>query len=363
MRILYGVQGTGNGHTTRARMMAEAFSRLPLEVDYIFSGKDEAYFNMEPFGDFRAFPGLSFVAEEGKIKYLKSAMRNNIPGFIRDVRNLNVRDYDLVITDFEPISAWAARINKVPSLGISHQNAFRYRVPVRGSNLIADTVIRWFAPADDQLGLHWHHFNQPILPPMIKTDLEITTADPRKIMVYLPFLPQSRYHELFAQFPEFNFVQYHPVETPTRDGNISCNPLSRQNFLDDFRDCSGIICSAGFGACSEAIHYGKKLLVVPLLGQMEQLSNAAALEHLGYGVVCKTLEETTLQKWLDKAKPEPLDFPDVAAAIAQWIVDGRPTSIDQLSQDIWGMVPGLVDLESPEDDSAYRLPRGAVQRD
>jgi UDP:flavonoid glycosyltransferase YjiC (YdhE family) len=37
MKILYGVQGTGNGHISRARLMADAFSRRnDVEVDYLF---------------------------------------------------------------------------------------------------------------------------------------------------------------------------------------------------------------------------------------------------------------------------------------------------------------------------------------
>ena len=37
MQILYGVQGTGNGHITRARTMARALTDSSIEVDYLFS--------------------------------------------------------------------------------------------------------------------------------------------------------------------------------------------------------------------------------------------------------------------------------------------------------------------------------------
>ena len=39
MKILYGIQGTGNGHITRARVMASCFKKLNVEVDYVFSGR------------------------------------------------------------------------------------------------------------------------------------------------------------------------------------------------------------------------------------------------------------------------------------------------------------------------------------
>ncbi|HCS28312.1 MAG TPA: glycosyltransferase, partial [Spongiibacteraceae bacterium] len=51
MRILYGVQGTGNGHISRARMMARHFTLRGSKVDYLFSGRDLGrYFDMQCFG-------------------------------------------------------------------------------------------------------------------------------------------------------------------------------------------------------------------------------------------------------------------------------------------------------------------------
>ena len=323
MKILYGVQGTGNGHITRARMMADAFADLPVKVDYVFSGKDSEYFNMEPFGSYREFPGLSFVSKGGKISYLQTLKRNHISRFIHDLKTINATNYDLVLNDFQPITAWAARIHKVSCIGLSHQNAFRYKVPVRGYNPVAALVLKWFAPSDIHLGFHWHHFNQPILPPMIKTDLKIRSIIHRKILVYLPFLEHDHFHPIFKLFPDYDFIQYHPVSKSSRIENVFCHPLSQESSMRDFSDCSGLICSTGFGACSEAIDYGKKLLVLPLNGQMEQLSNAAALEKLGCGtVVNKTIDTTTMDRWLNAASPDRISYTEAAIAVAGWIVNG-----------------------------------------
>lgn len=354
MKILYGVQGTGNGHTTRARMMAEALSAHDVDVDYLFTGKDGKYFNMDCFGEFKSYPGLSFVAEKGQINYYKSYKRNNIWGFLRDIRQLDLTGYDLVLTDFEPVTAWKARKAKVPSIGLSHQNAFRYKVPVAGSNPVARLVLKWFAPADLQLGFHWHHFGQPILPPMIKTNLTNLTSESGKILVYLPFLELDIYHDLFNRFPQYQFVQYHPALSGVR-GNVTYRPLSREGFLEDFRNSTGVITHAGFGTCSEALHYGKKLFVVPLQGQMEQLSNAAALKSLGIAKVKAKIKRKALQNWLDAEVPEAMNYPDVAAEIAQWIIDGRKTSVQELSQSLWSQVPNLPQLTIHKKNQSVKL--------
>lgn len=338
MKILYGVQGNGNAHTTRARLMAEALKKHDVIVDYLFSGNDNEYINMEPFGEYRTLQGLSFVTEQGQINYLKTLKRNNISKFFSDIRQLDTSSYDLVITDFEPVTAWAAKFNHIPSIGLSHQNAFRYRVPRSGNNIITTTVLKWFAPADNQPGFHWHHFNAPILPPMIKTDLEMLPVNSGKIMVYQPVLPLDEYHDLFHRFPDYEFVQYHPVDHSGQQGNVCWYPLSREGFIRDFSDCSGIISSAGFDTCSEAVHYGKKLFVTPLQGQMEQQSNAVALEQLGYGKVKKKIKRKSLKNWLDKPQPVAVNYPDVAAAVAQWIVDGCRPNLETFSRQLWAQL-------------------------
>ena len=49
MKLLYGVQGTGNGHIARARIMAAALAkRSDVEVDFVFTGREpDKYFDMD----------------------------------------------------------------------------------------------------------------------------------------------------------------------------------------------------------------------------------------------------------------------------------------------------------------------------
>jgi len=82
-------------------------------------------------------------------------------------RSFNASGYDLVITDFEPVSARIAKLNRIPSIGIGHQYAFPYDIPVADATALSLLVIKHLAPAEYNVGLHWHHFNQPILPPIV----------------------------------------------------------------------------------------------------------------------------------------------------------------------------------------------------
>src|SRR6185436_15133083 len=105
----------------------------------------------------------------------------------RDVWSVDATGVDLVITDFEPVTARVARRRGIPSIGIGHQYAFVYDVPTVRSDPVSRYILRNLAAADIPLGLHWHHFGFPILPPIVPAYLEVRHAIPNKILVYLPF--------------------------------------------------------------------------------------------------------------------------------------------------------------------------------
>ena len=146
MRILYGVQSTGNGHITRARAMARALADQGLSVDYLFSGREaDQFFDMEGFGAYRLCQGFTLAIENGRLDTLGTLRRLAPRRFLREVRALDLEPYDLVITDFEPVTAWAARLRHKPSVGIGHQYAFLYPVP-RPAGGAATTSPRLPAP-------------------------------------------------------------------------------------------------------------------------------------------------------------------------------------------------------------------------
>ena len=339
MRILYGVQATGNGHITRARTMAKELQHSNLQVDYLFSGRDpKALFNMEPFSNYRCYRGLTFVSSRGKLRYIDTLLHNNLLRFARDVLALDLSCYDLVLTDFEPITAWAAKLQKKPSIAIGHQYAFNHDIPKDGNNLLTQWVMRVFAPAELCLGIHWYHFNTTILPPLIEPAEKETSFDPHKILVYLPFDDTAEVVQWLEKFTDYMFHIYceHPPEN--NSSHLRLHPYSRENFQTDLASCSGVISNAGFGLSSEAIQYGKKILVKPLRGQMEQLSNAQALLQLQLGEVIHEFDDEKLTQWLAKPNPPPVVYPNVAKALVHWLEHGHKQNPSQLTQSLWKQV-------------------------
>ncbi len=342
MKILYGVQATGNGHITRARAMAKALAASDIDVDFLFSGRNVGdFFDMQSFGDWQHRSGLTFYSEEGKIKPWKTLRKNNFRRFLRDIRQTQLTGYDAVITDFEPITAWAARAgakSEIPCIGLGHQYAFSYPIPIGDNPWVGRKIMQHFAPCDLALGLHWHHFNQPLLPPIIESHTPEQPTEPERILVYLGFESLPEVIALLEPFKEYLFTLYGPFSHYESRGHLQCKPLSRQGFLRDLEQASGVICNAGFELTSEALSLGKKILVKPLTGQMEQSANAKALEVLQLGWQMPRLDRLKLAAWLKSPSQNPVHYPNVAEAIAHWLKGGCHTPLADLSQSLWRQV-------------------------
>jgi uncharacterized protein (TIGR00661 family) len=263
-------------------------------------------------------------------------MRIHLLNFIRDITSLDLSDYDLVLTDFEPVTAWAARLKGMPTLGLGHQYAFRYDIPVTGRNPVSSFLLEWFAPARVSLGLHWHHFNQPILPPVIEPVCNQEKRDDNKILVYLPFEDlQDVVRWLGHADRRYEFYIYCDIQHPKDTGNFHLRPFSRTGFLGDLANCTGVISNAGFELASESISLGKKILAKPLKGQMEQESNALALRHINCGHVMQNFDVDMLNTWLALPSRPAAPYPNVAQEIVQWILNGLHHPPEALAEKLW----------------------------
>ena len=346
MKILFGIQATGNGHISRSREVVHRLRSRGHEVRVLFSGRDPSGLKeIEVFKPFDVRRGLTFQTSRGQMQYLKTVFTLNLPRFYRDIYDFDASGVDLVITDYEPLSARVARRFRIPSIGIGHQYAFYYDIPIAGANPFTRRLLQAFAPADHPVGLHWHHFGQPILPPIIPGHLDGSRpvkAD--KVLVYLPFDHPDEVQMLLTLFTTHRFFIYgiDKLNSPVDKGHLHIRPYSRSGFLQDLEDCNGVICGAGFELAAEALQLGKKLLVKPLKGQFEQLSNALALENLQLAMVMQHLDRKAVQKWLELPPNSPAGYPDTAQLIAVWIENGHWQDIGSLSKEAWaqtGRVP------------------------
>ena len=335
MKIVYGIQATGNGHISRSRELVRELRLQGHDVRCVFSGRTAAeLWGVDEFQPFTVLKGLTFAFNKGRVQMLRTARQLDLPQFYRDIFAMDLRGVDLVLSDYEPVTARAAKLRGVPSMGVGHQYAFQHPIPKVRAFSPDSVIMRSFAPVSIPVGLHWHHFACPILPPIIPR-LKPAPGGNGTIIVYLPFEDPARVAEFLAWFSRYRFAVFTNAKFARLPGNVEHRPLSREGFLHELRACSGVISNAGFELASEALSLGKKLLVKPLAGQLEQLSNGLALEKAGLGRTMRTLDAAALAEWLAAPGIAPVRYPDVAHGVASWISGGDWQDVPGLARSLW----------------------------
>ncbi|MCH8502591.1 MAG: glycosyltransferase [Aliidiomarina sp.] len=337
MNILIGVQGTGNGHISRCHALAQALSHHPsVQADFLVSGRaPEKLFDMEAFGAYQWRQGLSFQVRDGRVSVLDTISHNPWTQFWQDVRELDLSRYDLVVTDFEPVTAWAARRQGVRCIGLGRQYAFFKQSAALPTSLLQRTMLRQFAPCDVTVGMHWEDIGPHVLPPLIHRPAGALPILGHEILVYLPFEPLAHVLALLQNFPEYQFAVYHPEAQREDHGHIQCFAPSRQGFALAFARAEGVIANAGFETSSEALAYGKKLLVKPLTGQFEQLANAHCLATRQLATVMDSLNVNDVEEWLETSRTVRMEWPDVGPVLAEWLANGAYEPVAKLHQQLW----------------------------
>jgi uncharacterized protein (TIGR00661 family) len=283
MKILYAVQATGNGHISRA-MELIPYLRKYASVDVFLSGANSSL-PMDGAVKFRSKGLCLYYNDRGSLHYGRMLTQFAPLRIAREIRDLPVEKYDLVLNDFECITALACAYKKVPSVNFGHQASFQSLKTPRPArkDFIGEWILKNYARATQYVGLHYQAYDDFILPPVIKQ--EILRAEPLNkghITVYLPAFCDASLISQFAKFKDFQFQLFSKeITAGYKSGNISLLPVNKESFNKSLINCKGIITGAGFETPAEALFLGKKLMCIPIKGQYEQLCNAAALENMG----------------------------------------------------------------------------------
>ena len=283
MRVLYGIQGTGNGHISRARFIYRYLQKISNDIDILVSGNNY-HLNVNIPIKYKPL-GLTFYVKNGRIDYLKTVTKFNFIKFYNEQKKIQFKDYDLVITDFEPISAWNAYRYNIPSIHISHQASFiNNNVPrTQYKSIIGECIMKYFCPSNQFIGLHYKKYSPNISEPII--DPSITNrsfSELNHVTVYLPWYNDNYLYTFFKVIKDFKFHIFSKnISSKKEIKNICFFPINQYLFSNSLADSYGVICNAGFQTSAEVLSIGKRLLVIPIIGQYEQQCNVVALNEIG----------------------------------------------------------------------------------
>lgn len=301
MKILYAIQGTGNGHLTRAKEIIPILQQKG-DLDILLSGNE----NNIPLGyDVKYnLKGLNFTfGKNGGIDFIASYKKMNLYRFYKEIKNLPVKEYDLIINDFEPVSAWAARLNNVNIISLSHQNAVLDSAsPKIGKFKIEKLILKYYAPSKVRFGFHFNSYSSAIFLPIIRKKIRHKTVKNKgHFTVYLPSYHHDKIAKILSKIP---IVKWHIFSKDTTklifEKNITIFPVNEFDFIKSMASSSGVLCGAGFETPSEALFLKKRLMVIPMKNQYEQQCNALALKEMGVHTIKKLSKKQVpkIAKWI-----------------------------------------------------------------
>lgn len=313
MKIFYAIQATGNGHISRATQLYPYLKKYG-EVDFFLSGCNATLDINLPI-KFRSAGCSLHYSKCGGLNYWDIAKNIRPKQIYKDAASLPLRNYDVIINDFDSITSLACKMQKVHSVQFGHQASFISPNTPRPEkkSLMGEMILKHYAPSPKNIGLHFDKYDDFIYPPVIKD--EITQADPKNsghITVYLPSFQQDCLENAFNKLPNIKFHWFlNGIKEKHSVRNITYFPVNQEYFNKSLIKCEGIITGGGFETPSEALFLGKKILSIPIRQHYEQECNAAALKKLGVPVLYDVGKDFDLiiENWLDSR----IEYPTIKA--------------------------------------------------
>jgi len=336
MKVLYGITANGNGHLSRSAQLVALLRERGHQVTLVISGQPgKPVMNADALQPFLRFDGFSFANSNGRMSAVATMLSARPFRFLGDLLTaLPANEYDLVVTDYEPLTAWYAKLHGIPSIGLCHMYAYLYPgVPTPESRWYERLAFRWLAPADLMLGIHWHPYHRNIIPPFIQP-VDISREQAKSVLVYLPWEDPLVYLPVLALVKGYRFIVY--GNQSGEEGNLLLKKAERTGFLADLGRCASVIANAGFSLASEAASLGKRLLLKPYAGQIEQEHNALEAQRLGLATKVETLEQELIERFLATPRPEPLGYQNPAPLFIDWLEKGDIILDEKTWTSLWG---------------------------
>ncbi len=133
----------------------------------------------------------------------------------------------------------------------------------------------------------------------------VTPSDAGHVVIYSTTgTHEDRLREVLGRFPDQKFHVY-GFNRHAEWKNCVFKERSLEGFVVDLASARGVIASAGSSLLAECLYLRKKMLLLPLPGQYEQLINAYYAEKLGLAQWTCQLDPASVSRFLERIK-EPL---------------------------------------------------------
>jgi len=318
-RILYAVNGDGYGHATRAHSVAAALLARGHEVRFLTSLKSNDYLKTVFPGLVDEAFGLCISYNQGRAESVRTIIENIRRGvsqwnqFTSTIRRV-FRQFrpHLLVTDFEPFTAYYARRFDVPFISLDNQHLLTHCSVDRPTGLSRDqfnaymtvrlfygSAKRYLIPTFIRAPIRYHP--TALVDPVLRLRVYEKTIEHRGfLLAYKGAGGENDAMRQVLEEYERMPIRAYGFEVTGQRGGVSYLPTSTDGFLHDLAGCAGVIMSAGHSLACECLHLEKPMLLIPIAQQFEQAINAYHLEKMGAGRWVDRLSLAAIDEFVDQ---------------------------------------------------------------
>ncbi|MFC1769409.1 MJ1255/VC2487 family glycosyltransferase [Nanoarchaeota archaeon] len=312
VKIFYGVNGQGLGHTMRSMPILEHLSKKH-DLRIFASGRAGKY--LKKYYNIHHINHYKIVYVNNKVSSILTFLRGFVHSPILWIYNTKVGFYmikdrpSLAISDFEPATVWWANILGVPLVNIDNQHTIvgtEIDLPKKEkrSYLFLKAVIKFLVPHADRYISTTFFFNKKtkknldLVPPILRKEiLELKPKNGNHILVYQTSRSNKRLIPTLKGIDE-KFIVY-GLGKDRIDGNIEFKRRNELSFYNDLSSCKAVITNGGFTLIGEALYLGKPVFSNVIGGQFEQIVNGYYIDKLGYGIMRIRISKKEVENFIN----------------------------------------------------------------
>jgi len=299
MKVAYALSGVGRGHTMRASALGSQMINNGYDVHF-FSCCDAIEPLQQKFGVRRVnfVPPPQFSYKNGQLQLMKTSlgfldfMLNERKTIIRMADMLSENNFDVVISDYEPLMARAANRANIPLISFNSQNfvnickippeykSLAFQVKIANAFISAENDYSIVSkpvdlPTKKQIGC----LVGPTLRPLIEG--KVWKGGGNHVLVYardsirkvLPLISE------WAKANGFKVFVYGELSESTVEElnalSMIHKPISENGFVQDMITSELVVSTAGTQVIGEVAYLGCPSILIPEPKQREQELNAS----------------------------------------------------------------------------------------
>lgn len=290
MKVAYSCAGEGFGHAARMVALYEDLASL-FSLELFVPDTVRGFVDAKlPGLKTRSVPCFLLDKRNNKVRYAPTAFASirtlaALPRMVRRLsRTLRRLGVDAVLSDFEPVLPWAARLAGIPVVQMNHPAIVCRYVNLDPRSWVASAAARFLqGPWDHRILVSF--YGGDVGPVLRKSLYRHRLRDEGFLAVNLKGDARGKV-----------LPQLGTCGLPYR-----LHPSPGLDFDESLASCSAVLTGAGHQTISEALCLGKPVMALPQRGQYEQILNARMLEASGRGLWCYAEDlSTTLPRFLDR---------------------------------------------------------------